>query len=844
MKLIRIEAVRYGGLENAVLSGLGDGLTVVLGPNESGKSTYSALARHVLYGFPRVAKGTRHYKPAAAGRAGRLVFADAGGEWAIERVEGTKGGPVLLSALAGPERPGLLGELVGGVTEQSFRVVFGFGLDELAQVGSAEGSEIVARLYAAGTGLDVNPMDARKTLEERAADLYKSGGQKPTVNLLNGRIRDAKVRIRELENEAQLYAGEQARLRELAQQLTPLKTRRDDLDARARTIERDVSRLGGALETAADLREQLSRLDQQAAELKSNEEVIDVDQRVIAVAPELTAVLDESSAFRERIKRIESAEATADDIERTIAAGPALPAEALDSVENRTAVDSWRDRLMRLQVAAETAEATAVQAAAQAAGSASVAQAAAQAAPPHRGRALPVTFALIGLVVGIVFAAAGLMLSPPQPLVVVLGGVVALLGVVGLGIALLRRPATSGSGTISADAARLRTNAEAARVLAQDAGSKYQSALSEWRVWLAQSHLDAHGDDPGAVRQLLDELKDRSARLGDVARLRAEAVRESDAAEAWVVRLVDLVRGFDVAAAQIPPLSSALELAARARAALERAQAAQQERAGITRELAANVAARTAVAERARLADDAVAAVVAGYELDDADPLPALQALEVVAAEESTQAATDYETLAQEHAALRGKLDDDGRDDRMALVRQELEGLQARAAIAADAYVVDQLAVRLLDRARERFELDRQPEVVRTAGRVFSAMTGGRFTGVRIPLDGAEITAVTAGGALQPAVELSQGTAEQLYLALRVGLISSLGQLGANLPVLMDDIAANYDPARLAQATAAIAELSSARQVVFFTCHESTADVLTAAIPASTRITLGQCASR
>jgi uncharacterized protein YhaN len=157
--------------------------------------------------------------------------------------------------------------------------------------------------------------------------------------------------------------------------------------------------------------------------------------------------------------------------------------------------------------------------------------------------------------------------------------------------------------------------------------------------------------------------------------------------------------------------------------------------------------------------------------------------------------------------------------------------------------VVAALGVRLMNLARERFERERQPEVVRVAGRVFSDMTLGRYTGVRIPLD-AEISVITSDGDLRPAAELSRGTAEQLYLALRVGLISSLGELGQHLPVMMDDIAVNYDPERLVAASAAIAELVRVRQVVMFTCHAATAEVMTAAVPGSTLVALDRCELR
>jgi uncharacterized protein YhaN len=380
-------------------------------------------------------------------------------------------------------------------------------------------------------------------------------------------------------------------------------------------------------------------------------------------------------------------------------------------------------------------------------------------------------------------------------------------------------------------------------VFAEGVSAELASAQAEWRAWLAQRGLDVHGDDPAAVRQLLDELRERDALAADAARLHAEAARERDAAEDWVIRLVDLTRRFDGEAGQIPPISSALEVAARARAALERARNAQAERAEVVRELAAVNASRRGLIERAETASATIAQIAATHGIDSANPLPALEMLAASSAERLKQSADAYEQLAEQHAVLRGQLDNDGRDDRMTRARQELEGLEARAVAAGDDYVASALAVRLMNLARERFERERQPEVVRVAGRVFSEMTLGRYTGVRIPLD-AEISVISAAGDLKPATELSQGTAEQLYLALRVGLISSLGELGRHLPVLMDDIAVNYDPERLVAAAAAVAELALARQVVLFTCHDTTAQVMTAAVPGASLVTLDRCELR
>ena len=160
----------------------------------------------------------------------------------------------------------------------------------------------------------------------------------------------------------------------------------------------------------------------------------------------------------------------------------------------------------------------------------------------------------------------------------------AILGVVGLVVALLRGGAAPSALPLTADAARLRAEAEAARVLADTSASQLEAARAQWRAWLAERALDANGEDPVAVRQLLDDIKERDALAAQAAEYRAIAAREREKAEEWVLRLVDLVRSYDDTAGQIPPLTAATELAARAETVLARALAAQEERATMLRD--------------------------------------------------------------------------------------------------------------------------------------------------------------------------------------------------------------------------------------------------------------------
>ena len=842
MRLSRIEATRYGLLDGACLSGLGDGLTVVLGPNESGKTTFGALTRHVLYGYPDNRTKERSYASPSGSRAARLFFTDETGEWTIERIDGPHRGPVAVTAVSGSERAGMLGEIVGGVSEQSFRVVFGFGLDELADIERAGTADIVGRLYAAGTGLAVNPLDVKKALEGSAAELYAPRAVKPLVNRLAASQRDIRDRIHVLEEQAASFADEQRRLHELAEEIEPLKTRRDELDERVRIVSQDSARLTDAVAQLDDAAAQAGELERRVTELQRSVELIDVNDRVLAAGPALDSVLAEASAYRARLETLDEAQAQADDAERRARALGDFPEPASDSVENRTAVEQWATRLSDLKAETSAKEAAAQNLEAQAHASERVAAEAAPTAAAKTSIVLSGALTAVLIATGFAIAVTGFLLG--QLLFAGLGALVAVVGGIALIVTLVRPKTPSAAAPLSAEAARLRTDAQAARTLADSSAIGLESARAEWRAWLAERRLDAHGEEPAAVRVLLGELQERSRLLAEAAQRQAVANHARSSAEDWVLQLVDVVRSYDEAAGQMPSLAEAGTLAERARRDLERARQAAAERKQMMAELATSRAAQVNFAQRLEASRVAVAQLVTRHALDPDSPAPSLDALLARLTEEMADVRARYEQLSREHAQLQGRLDEEGRTNEMALARQQLEGVRAQAVQGADRYLVDVLAAHLLDRARERFERERQPEVVRIAQRVFSEMTAGRYSGITIPLDNSGVTVLAADGTKRTSEQLSRGTAEQLYLALRVGLISSLGELGRMLPVLMDDVVVNFDPERQQGAVAAVAELAKLRQVLYFTCHPDTAQLLASSVPGATLVNLDRCELR
>ncbi len=72
---------------------------------------------------------------------------------------------------------------------------------------------------------------------------------------------------------------------------------------------------------------------------------------------------------------------------------------------------------------------------------------------------------------------------------------------------------------------------------------------------------------------------------------------------------------------------------------------------------------------------------------------------------------------------------------------------------------------------------------------------------------------------------MSTGTADQLYLALRVAAIEDYLDHADPLPFIADDLFINFDEKRAAAGFRVLDELAKKTQVLFFTRHEHLVDV-------------------
>lgn len=130
----------------------------------------------------------------------------------------------------------------------------------------------------------------------------------------------------------------------------------------------------------------------------------------------------------------------------------------------------------------------------------------------------------------------------------------------------------------------------------------------------------------------------------------------------------------------------------------------------------------------------------------------------------------------------------------------------------------------LLDVARDRVQRDIAPVLADALTERLHGITDGRYTRAIVDPATLEIRVRSSSGKLRNASLLSQGTAEQIYLLLRLAMAEHLITTDERAPFVLDDALVQTDSARAAVLLDLLHDLSADRQVIVFSQED---DVLT-----------------
>lgn len=159
---------------------------------------------------------------------------------------------------------------------------------------------------------------------------------------------------------------------------------------------------------------------------------------------------------------------------------------------------------------------------------------------------------------------------------------------------------------------------------------------------------------------------------------------------------------------------------------------------------------------------------------------------------------------------------------------QEMQDAKADLEACAERWMVLKTATFILRRGIERFREEQQGPVLAKARDVFSNLTLGGFVGFRVDYDEQDnpiLLGVRPDGDTCPVDGMSDGTRDQLFLALRIAAITNYAASAEPLPFIADDLFVHFDDDRASAGLRALIELGAITQVLFFTHHRHLADL-------------------
>ncbi len=728
MKIRRMFAT-FAGLNESKLE-LKPGLNIIEGANESGKSTWCAFLRAMLYGIPTRERDTKErpaeknlYRPwSGAPISGRLELEADGREITLER-SGTDSAPLrsLRAYTSGGGDAGLTAEDVGEKLTGASREVFersAFVSSPPLPSGSAE-------------------------LEARILATVSSGDESANAAAAEARLREWQRRLRfnrrgeipDLENEIDALRREADECRRTADLIDSLEAELREASAREKELEDILKRMGSAESAAArrDLTAAKERLGDIERELRNIEENVLPEEcpstgELRSLEGRVTAERDASAA---RLRDID-AELSALDrqifaaVNRAQHAHGALPNK--DTLAGRAAAGAQQDLDKAVQFE--------------------------KSASDRAPRRFTVLAALLGLAAVCCFVLA----LPVRSIIPVFCGAAAAVSCLVLAVLAVK----------SARRAKL-------------ARESLEKLLKSWDMTSADT-----------LREFIADTASAEARRDECAERRKLAESEPTPAEDELTALTG-ERG--------QPLDALRTLAS------------WSERRDVLRS--------SALRERAKI-DALKSSVLAGCTDESEENASEAEVFSGAAREETDTELKDLRLrisgLRSDIARAEGQLN--GRD--AAIIDEKRGRLSERLADRERRYRAIDMALEALRRAGDELRSRFSPALSAETARILGELTGGKYERVAVsrefrPEAGREASPLRSGA------ELSRGTSDQLWFALRLAVARTV--LPDDTPLILDDAFVTFDDRRTEAALRLLEREAETRQILLFTCHSREAEL-------------------
>ncbi|MDC0267766.1 AAA family ATPase [bacterium] len=160
--------------------------------------------------------------------------------------------------------------------------------------------------------------------------------------------------------------------------------------------------------------------------------------------------------------------------------------------------------------------------------------------------------------------------------------------------------------------------------------------------------------------------------------------------------------------------------------------------------------------------------------------------------------------------------------DTAADLRQQAESVAAGLQKDASRFLRLRLATHFLQAQIERFRAENQGPLLEKSGQMFKSITCDAFEGLSAEYNDDDVPVMVgrrSDGSFIPMEGMSEGTRDQLYLALRLAALERYLDAHEPMPLILDDLLITFDDERTKAILPLLSELSNRTQIFLFTHH-------------------------
>lgn len=891
MQIREIQIDGFGVFSNDRVNDLSSGLNVIYGPNEFGKTTLLEFIRRMMFGFPRKSQKVNQYQPINGGSLGgalKCVLA-SGQLFSIVRQAENKSGPIIRTASFENRGQSYLDTLFGHATKEIFENLYAFTIDELHDIQSLRGEEIKTRIYGAGMGLgEVSLNEIEKEIDKNCGEIFKPRGIARMGMALN-EVNEIENEIRQVQGNLEKFDELNVIASRLTEEKVAIKKQIGDLELQKKIYEtrleffpvvieilsamEEVRNMGDILlfpENSIrklnlvqlgkeNLRKRIQEEERSYDELKINLNNLQVNYDLLQHEGDILFL-------QQSLKEVQSI-----IVDQVGIKNEREHVNAQIIVETGTIGHGWSEEKIMSFDLSET-EKNMIQEFYNALSEARLGETSARdkldlhreqkksikpkTIPfPWWKRQLPYWFSGVGLL------AIGAGVTLGDYVLPGLGFILVSLGALIFNKFLVKPNHLEEEPDDTLEMSLVKSLDGAIR--------NKETVFMNWRSWLSERDLDEH-----LTPLVTDKLDNRASNIKNMIVQRRGLDQRLSAMEMTiqevsrrVKNIAPLLEQFTVNSDIPTNIHIIVRHSDEARLAKEKKETLETQ----CRELADKI---DRLKDKEKKQDNELLEILrsagASSEKDFVKKYSTfekrnnlnrtieqnkgyvqsrvglgsfydkfIESVRSSSQEENQQKLEetsemlrelnlDKDRLLQVIGETMTKIDQLMNDDDLSKKQVKLELGQQTIKKCAQEWAVNKIALHMLGKAKKQYEKERQPSVIRAAEKIFTQITQGSYTRIFKPLESDDIFIVDGNERAKGILEMSRGTREQLYLAMRFGLIEEYEARSEPLPIIMDDIFVNFDDDRNNQMIDRVRSFAESRQVILLTCHKRTLEAYAA----------------